>query len=461
MAKVKTKKRIVTLTPEKDIFENIWLCIGILFVFWLIFFSQLLLGKAFLWDDFAQQYYPGKTMTAVMLNSGEFPFWNPYTFSGIPLFADLQIAVLYPFNYILRFFISSDQLSPVLLQFTIIFHYLICSIFTFFLGKQLKFSRISSLILAILFTYSSYMIIHMIHMPLVEAVAWFPLICLLWLKYVETRKYIFILFAGLSMTLCILSGYPQVAFFNYLFISVYILIIFISNIKEKDFRFCKQLVISFLLFLIIPFGIAAIQLLPANEFVSLSNRATFDYEFAKQGSIHPLDFFTFFIPKVFGVWSENSALTDIKYWAKHSEGIFMFSISNLFISVLTVILMIPAIVYTLREKENYKFYIFLSGVIVFALLFALGGNFFLQKLLFDTLPVFNRFRNPGHILYLYSFSASILTAYGLDLILKKTNVAKDLFSSKYFIFLFSLFGFILILVISGFFKPADIQNKDI
>ncbi len=96
MAKTKVKNINQKIQQEKDLFENIWLCLLILLVFWLIFFSQILLGKAFLWDDFSQQYFPSKTMSAVTLNSGDFPFWNPYSFSGMPFFANLEIAVLYP-----------------------------------------------------------------------------------------------------------------------------------------------------------------------------------------------------------------------------------------------------------------------------------------------------------------------------------------------------------------------------
>ncbi len=461
MAKVKDKKPVVIVKPEKDLFENIWICMGILFVFWLIFFSQILTGKAFLWDDFAQQYYPGKTLAAATLNSGEFPFWNPYTFSGMPFFADLQIAILYPFNYIFRFFVNGDHLSPVLIQFTIVLHYFLCSIFSFFLGKQLKFSNLSSLALAILFTYSSYMMIHMIHMPLIEAVIWFPLIFLLWMKFVDNKKYIYVILAGVSMTMCILSGYPQVAFFIYLFIAIFILIIFVSRFRKKDYKGLINISAGFLSFLIIPFGIAAIQLLPANEFVSYSNRATFDYDFAKQGSVYFVDFVTFIVPKVFGVWTENASSTDLKYWTKHSEGIFMFSISNIFISVLAVVILIPVIIYILRKKENIIINGLLIGFIIFSLLFALGGNFFLHKLLFDTLPVFNRFRNPGHILFLFTFSGSILISYGIDLIVRRQKNILALFSIKYFLILISVFAFILILVLSGSFNPADIQNKEI
>jgi hypothetical protein len=139
----------------------------------------------------------------------------------------------------------------------------------------------------------------------------------------------------------------------------------------------------------------------------------------------------------------------------------MFSISNIYTSALAVVILIPSIIYALKKKINFKFYAFLTGVIVFTLLFALGGNFFLHKFLFDTLPVFNRFRNPGHILYLFTFSASIIITFGFNEIMKKSKEIQAIFSSKFLFILVSTFIFILLLVVSGFFKPSDIQNKEI
>jgi len=177
-------------------------------------------------------------MTATFLKEGIFPFWNPYVFAGMPFFADLQIAILYPFNLLMIFFLNGDKLSPLALQLSIVFHYLFCSVFVYYIGKHFKLSNLSSVVFAILFTYSSYMIIHMIHMPLIEAAAWFPLLFLLWLKFIDKGKYLYVWAAAFVMVLCILCGYPQVTFFNYMFIALYVLIIFIAKFRAKDYRLC-------------------------------------------------------------------------------------------------------------------------------------------------------------------------------------------------------------------------------
>jgi len=154
--------------PEifKDLLENNWVSIVVLFIFWLIFFRQLITGTAFIGDDFIEQFYPTKSLLAVSLSKGFIPFWNPYTFSGMPFFADLQIAVFYPTNYLLSFFVNGEYLAPVVIQFSIVLHYLICSIFCFYIGRHFKLTNTASVIFALMFTYSSYMIIHILHLAL-------------------------------------------------------------------------------------------------------------------------------------------------------------------------------------------------------------------------------------------------------------------------------------------------------
>jgi hypothetical protein len=442
---LKTKAEIF-----KDLLENNWISLAVLFVFWVIFFRQMISGNAFIGDDFIEQYFPGKTLSAVSLSKGFIPFWNPYTFSGMPFFADLQIAIFYPFNYVLSFFVNGEHLSPVTLQLSIILHYLICSVFCFYIGKHFKLTNTASVIFALMFTYSSYMIIHMIHMPLIEAVIWLPIVFLLWLKFIDTRRYIFVFVATILMTFSILAGYPQVAFFNYLFVSVYVLIIFISKIREKDFVTVRCLIFGYILFFVLSFGMAAFQLLPANEFVGLSNRAKITYEFAIEGSVEPRFYLSFFIPKLFGVWKFNDASADLTWWA--TKETFMFSIANAYISIFAVVLLLPAIMYQIKKKINTQLTWFLVGMSVFTLLFAMGGFFFFHKIIYYIIPVFNRFRNPGHILFLFTFSASLLTAFGFNSLLQNKKVFAEIYDKKYYFVLLGLFTLVLILVYSGFFN---------
>ena len=462
MAKTLTKNVKPALKPKtepfRDLLENNWISLAILFVFWVIFFRQMITGAAFIGDDFIEQYFPGKTLSAVSLSKGFIPFWNPFAFSGMPFFADLQVAIFYPFNYVLSFFVSGEHLSPLALQLSIILHYLMCSVFCFYIGKHFKLTNTASVIFALMFTYSSYMIIHMIHQPLIEAVIWLPIVFLMWLKFIDTGKYIFIFIGTILMTFSVLAGYPQAAFYNYLFISVYVLIIFISKIREKDFKVVRSLIFGYLIFFILSFGMAAFQLLPANEFVSLSNRAKITYEFAIEGSVEPRFYLSFFIPKLFGVWKFNDASADLSWWP--TKETFMFSIANLYISIIAIVLIAPAIMYSLKKKINTQLTWFLVGMAVFTMLFAMGGFFFFHQIIYSIVPFFNRFRNPGHMLFIFTFCASLLTAFGMNILLQNKKAFAEIYDKKYYFVLLGVFTLVLILVYSGFFNVNNPQTGE-
>lgn len=455
--KSNVSKKINYFDSSNSFINNIWVCLLILFIFWIIFFNKLLTGAAYIFDDFLHQYWPGKFMSAVSLSNGIIPFWNPYTFCGVPFVADIQIAVFYPFNLLLTLFVSNQYLSALPVQITIIFHYLLCSIFCFFLGRYFKWNNLTSILFAIMFTYCGYMIAHMIHMPNVEAVSWFSLMFLLFLRFIDTKKYYNVWIATFITALCILCGYPQVIFLNLLFIGVYAAILFVKYILSKDYYSIKHLILGSIIFFIIPFGITAFQLLPTFEFISLSNRDKFDYNFAREGSMHWYDVITFFVPKFFGVWNWSEIPGDVKYWSNHQEGRWMFSTVNLFISTLVVILIVPSIRLLIKDKSKKLFTWFLIGFSIFAFFFALGGNFFLQELMFYTVPMFNRYRNPSHITYLLSFALAIVIGMGLDSLLKDRKLLTKYLKPSYLISAISIFLFFLFLFLIGAFRIKQDQ----
>jgi len=446
----------------KSVFDNIWVCLGILLLFWFLFFRKIILGDAFIFDDFVHQFYPQKFMLSYFLSGGTFPFWNPYSFGGMPFFAHIEIAVLYPLNLLMSLFIKNGYLSPVPVQISIVFHFLLASIGAFFLGKQLKLTNFSSLILGIMFGYSSYMIIHCMHMANISAVSYLPFLFLFWLKFIESKKYFNVFISSGLMSLCIFAGYPQVAFFNYFILFIFAISYLVKLYLMKDFVLFKHIIFGFLIFIILPFAVTAVQLLPTNEFVSVSNRASFDYDFARQGSLHWYDLITALMPKVFGVWNWNQSAGELEYWATHQEGSWMFSIANLFVSALVLIIIIPAIRVSFISNTNKFYTVFFSLFSMFVIMFALGGNFFLHRILFEIVPVFNRFRNPGHILFLYMFSVSVITSIGIDLLIKDKKKLTQYINQKYLLVISGILLFFLILFITGIFKSGDkLSNPEI
>ncbi|HMS64537.1 MAG TPA: YfhO family protein [Ignavibacteria bacterium] len=458
------KRDIPRINNDFSFFENDKLNLAILFVFWFILLRELITGNAWLFDDFPYVYYPGKFLSAVSLSNGIFPFWNPYSFSGTPFFADPQIAVLYPFNFLMKYFVSGESLSPLIIQNFLLIHYFLCSVFCYYLAKEFKLNKFASLVFALTFTYSAYMVIHMIHYNLIETVAWLPLIFLLIIKFYNSGNFLFIIFAGIIMSFSILAGYPQCFFYNFVFLLVYSFYVLYKDFQIKNFKNVTRIISGLAIFFIISVGISTVQLLPTYIFSQNSDRADVGYDFIKQGSVHIYDLITLLAPKIFGTFNWNDAAREQSYWSViknggHQEGPWMYTVSTLYLTILPLLILIPVLRYSFKSKQKIFPVTFFLIFSILIFMFALGGNFFLHKLFFLFVPVFDKFRNPGHILYLFSICLLMISAFGLSEIIKNKNALKNYFTKTYFYILAGIIFLIFILTNSGFFSSLSTAFK--
>ena len=76
----------------------------------LFFFKDIIFEELWFSGDFFRQNFPNRVFADSQLKSGSFPLWNPHIFSGMPFFADIQTAVLYPFNLILSLFFTGKNI---------------------------------------------------------------------------------------------------------------------------------------------------------------------------------------------------------------------------------------------------------------------------------------------------------------------------------------------------------------
>src|SRR5438477_8977716 len=132
--------------------------LGILLGLVLIFYSPILFGGKFLWEDFVEQEFPFRNLAASSLAAGHIPQWNPYVFCGMPFIADIQVAFWYPVNMLQALFVSEGHLSPVVMQWFIILHYFVAAAGMFFLVRQIfKTDDWSAIFAGIVYTFSGYL----------------------------------------------------------------------------------------------------------------------------------------------------------------------------------------------------------------------------------------------------------------------------------------------------------------
>lgn len=381
----------------------------------IIFFNQQIFGNSFFWEDFLEYVYPVQSFAARESGIFDIPFWNPFSFNGMPFFADLQVGFFYPLHRLLNLFVSSDGYLPVgILQLIIIIHFVISQLNTYFLARSFGISKNASLVSAISYSFSMILVVHVIHPMMLYHLAWFPLILNLFRQTLITNNFKYGIYGGLVFGFTMLSGHPQstlyIAFFLLLFMIYYI------AFESKADKILNKLLLSALPILI-AFGIFAVQYLPSTELADLSQRDESTYELVSEGSLQLKQTISLILPEVYGKITGNPQENPNSFYLQFDEGFktHYYWETSFYFGIIALIFGIFQIIVNFKNKTT----IFLFSISIFALFYSFGSNFFLHKLFYN-LPLFDTFRNPGRILFYLTLSMSLLAGFGIDALSKKT-----------------------------------------
>jgi hypothetical protein len=379
-----------------------------------LFYWPVLSAQGWLWNDFPEQNFVYRLFAAVNLKQGVFPFWNPYVFSGMPFFADVQAALLYPLNLILTPFASADWLSPLLVEYQIILHIAFAGFFMYWLCRDLGCSRSAGVVGAMTFMFCGFLTAHIFHTNLVQTAAWFPLIVFLCRRMIERTSLLYLSLCALTLAMAFLAGYPQTMLHMYYWLAAWLVFSIISGRRQGRIAW-KSTGVKATLFAVmaaLSIGIAAVQLLPTNELGENSARPTMEFRAACEGSIYPYRLVTLLAPNFFGK-------PDNTYWGIGANdergGVHNYWETAAYSGVLPLLLALFAAVFVRTPLS-----LFLSIMWALALLLSLGDSFFLYKLAYSLLPGLNRFRDPGRFALVMSFSVALLAAFGLHALLTNT-----------------------------------------
>lgn len=350
--------------------------------------------------------------------------WTPYFYSGTPFMAIPEYYIFdLNFIYIILFRNIYFAMNLALLSYFFIaglgMYFLVCAI-----KKEQKIAFIAALIYMFNGFFHSF-ILHG-HINILEGYALLPLVFLFTYKALTKKEFIlYSIIAGVFLALQILAG--SIIFF--LYVSLLIGALFLFSLIRKNFK--KAVVKTFLvvsLILLIAVTISSIKLLPLLEFSKMSNRAA-------------------------GVSKTEFLGEPIKF-----SNIFGVLVSNIGFKGLSASIGVVAFILLLFSFKSYKKRLVLFCILIalFAVLVASGT--FIADLLYK-LPGFGQMRHIERALVLFSFSASILVAFGysnLTLRLRKYNLFKK-YEKIFFIF-------IILLILTELFLlqkiPSSIKVED-
>jgi len=454
MAKTSKKREKVVVVIKETKPIPFWLVFFIFLITTFIFFYDQILMNSFFWEDFVEYVFPVQFYAAKAFSQGQIPFWNPYTFAGMPFLADIQVGFFYVFNRLLSLFTLTGGNLPVLaLELIIILHFLIAQLNMYVLARFFKISSYGALISSISYSFSMFLVVHIIHPMIVYHLAWLPLILYLFLRSFDEDKFYFSILSGLVLGMALLSGHPQTTLYvlTLLGITGIFQLFFYIKGKLKLSQILKAVLLFFMPF-VIAFGIFSIQYFPSRELSKYAQRNEVSYEKATEGALQFKQIYTAIVPKLFG-WVEGSKLENASFYLRFKgelqthffwETVYYFGITSAILGFFAALV---------GYRSRYVWLMII--LVVFGFLFSLGSGSPLFDLFFN-LPYFGIFRNPGRMMFFVVLGMSLLGGLGFDFLwknaLKRDTLIKLLIPSS--------IAFILaIFASSGFF--AEVFNAPI
>jgi hypothetical protein len=406
-----------------------------------VFFAKILLGNAWLWEDMLYYSYPVRSFAASSLAMGQLPLWNPYTFGGMPLLADIQTTVLYLPCMALALFVRDGVLNFYWLEVMVVAHYVLAGWSMFLLARSFGLHRAPALFAGAAYMLSGFMITHAIHQQIITMVAWYPLIILLFRGGLAGRSWRPVFLGAIVLGHSTFAGYPQLSLYFHFFLFAWYLFMLLDAHRGRALFSRPAVLMSAkaVVFVVLGLAIAAIQLLPTAELADLSQRAAITYEKSAEGSLIPSQFLTLFSPKFFGAAGAGG----FNYWGPGTY--WYYWETCIYLGVLP--LMLLALSPVLARRNTHV--LFLWGVVLFTVLFSLGGNFPLHRLFYEHVPGFSKFRNPARMGIFLSFAASLLSAFSLDALLHGERKRLNLRGARIALLLVSGIGAALWIVTAG------------
>jgi hypothetical protein len=335
--------------------------------------------------DFSGQFVAFASYQFDRMSQGEVPLWNPYNNGGLPFLADTQSAVFYPPRLLtLAIAANTGGFTYHTLELEMTAHVLFLSFCMYAFVRRLTLGRtgtvVAGLTAALVASYSGFISGYPpLQLALLEACVWFPLMALAQLEACRGEKirWHWLIAAGTALGLSWMAGHPQSSYFLSLFGAGW----FAFLVYTRRWRW-NTLILGLAAFAGIALGLAAVQLIPAAEYLPLTARA--DLTFSDKGNGFP--------------WQD---ILQVLY-----PGI-MSLFSPLYIGFMGLCLALIA----LWKREQTA--LFWGIMLLIALLWSLGENGPLYGILYNVLPGLRFFRGQERAALLVVMSASVLAGLGV------------------------------------------------
>ncbi len=392
-----------------------------------LFFWRETLGWKTLSDgDALFWFYPAYQFVAEQLRAGKLPLWNPFMYSGTPLFAQWQAGVFDPLNWLFLPFGVTSRAMTLVQELA----YATGLLGMFRYTRSLSLKRRACLIAAVIYALSGFAVARVIYPGFLHIFALTP-----WVIYTieALRQRPSWRTAALGAVLVawqLFAAHPQPFAYGALLAGAYALFRMrnaecgmrneapatkqsaIRN-PQSAFLFLRQSALVYLGGV----ALAAIQVLPAAETAQQSVRQDWPFELFTLNSLHPASLLVTLFPFWHG---QGRGFYAMGYWGvywHHYE-------AQIYLGVIAMSLAGAGAYAAWRQRLHpWNVARFWSVVAVVGVLLSLGRYVEPLARLLHPIPIIGHFRSPNRHWMEVVFAVAVLAGFAVDRLLRADEAA--------------------------------------
>ena len=353
----------------------------ILLLITLIFFSSIISSSKILSNIhyINDMTFQSENIRRYLHESGSFPLWTPYFYSGQPFMAIPEHYIL-DLNFLYIWLFGNIFLS---MNLAVVSYFLLSGLGMYLLAYELTKKQNAAFIASLIFMFNGFMqrfILHG-HLNILESYALMPFVFLFVYRALHKKSWLNnAIIASLFFSMMIYAGGIIFLLYTGLIIGLYMVWNLIgTNFKKK---LVKTIIVSLIIGVLL-FGLSALKLLPVLEFTKMSSRsAGVSYQEFLGEPINPSN-----------LWN---SLINVFSGIPFSGAIGIISFILLLFGLLSF---------------RKKIVMFSTLLVIFSILLATGT--FAAKF-FYLLPGFGQMRHIERALVIFVFVSPLIAAYGFD-----------------------------------------------
>jgi hypothetical protein len=379
--------------------------------------------------DLTDTYVTREYFVAAAYRDGEFPMWNPYTMAGHPIYADGVTRTASPFLLIYRFFDI-----PLGYSLSRLFELMLAAVFMYTFLLAVGAGPSGALLGSLVFGFSAHSMLHLTGLGWWGGLMWLPLILLFVDRAIRRGSYVQATLAGACLAAQFFCGYlPNQIYYVGAVVLYYLFFANTARRSRSGNPSASRLLAMMALTLAIGLTLSATQWAPSIELLSYSNRKIVG---AELGYVYlpPWYAATLVFPNLFGAAYDAKTLTLFTALGVSHDHILYVGIAAL----APLGFALYWLRHTSRKRNQNSQLEFAEGddsVRKRAGFFVLLGAISLVVMMTAPLyvhitryiPILQVIRVAVRAGVLFLFAASVLVAYGTDMMLQSGTNALEQF----------------------------------